>query len=132
MAFIKMSKTITLVIFLGLFCSTPALATEAKLTDIIVTNTRDDLLVYLKVEGAFPPKMKEAILSGVPTTFSFFVSLYRSRSFWFDKKITDLTITHSIKFNRLKNEFMINRSWENTPPIVVNSFPRAQKLMTAV
>jgi len=132
MAFIKMSKTIALVIFLGLLCSTSVFATEAKLTDIIVTNTRDDLLIYLKVEGAFPSEMKEAILSGVPTTFSFFVSLYQHRSFWFDKKVTDLTITHSIKFNRLKNEFTINRSWENTPPIVVNSFPRAQKLMASV
>jgi len=132
MAFIKMSKTIALIIFLGLHCSTSVFATEAKLTDIIVTNTRDDLLIYLNVEGAFPPEMKEAILSGVPTTFSFFVSLYRNRSFWFDKKITDLTITHSIKFNRLKNEFTINRSWENTPPAVANSFPHAQKLMAAV
>ena len=132
MAFTETRKLFALFIFLGMLCSTSVFATEARLTDIIVTNTRDDLLIYLNVEGAFPPKMKEAILSGVPTTFSFFVSLYRNRSFWFNKKITDLTLTHSIKFNRLKNEFTINRSWENTPPAVVNSFPDAQKLMAAV
>ena len=46
-------------------------AQNSALTNIIVTNTRDDLLVYLTVEGAFREKMKKAILSGVPTTFSF-------------------------------------------------------------
>ena len=38
-------------------------AQEAKLTNIVVTNTRDDLLLYLNVEGAFREKMKDAILS---------------------------------------------------------------------
>ena len=52
-------------------------AQDARLKDIIVTNTRDDLLVYLTVEGAFTEKMKKAVLSGVTTTFSFFISLVR-------------------------------------------------------
>ena len=110
----------------------PSLADKAKLTDIIVTNTRDDLLIYLNVEGAFPDKMKEAVLSGVPTTFTFFIALYQKRSFWLDKKVADLKITNTIKFNRLKNEFTIERSWQKGPPTIVNTFPSAQKLMTAV
>ncbi len=132
MAVSKIRTFVVLIVFLGLFCSTAVFATEAKLTDIIVTNTRDDLLIYLTVDGAFRPKIKEAILSGVPATFSFFVSLYEKRFFWFDKKIADLTLTHSIRFNRLKNEFTIERSWQTGPPVVVTSFPQAQKLMSAV
>ncbi len=31
--------------------------------------------------------METAISSGVPATFSFFVNLYQTRSFWFDKNI---------------------------------------------
>ena len=72
-------------------------AQDAKLKNIIVTNTRDDLLIYLTVEGAFRENMETAISSGVPTTFSFFVNLYRTRSFWFNKNISELEILHTIK-----------------------------------
>ncbi len=110
----------------------PVFSQEAKLTHIIVTNTRDDLLLYLRVEGAFREDMKSAILSGVPATFSFFINLYQYRTLWFDKKIAELKITHTIRHNPLKKEFVVSRSWENTPPVKTRSFLEAQKLMTEI
>lgn len=107
-------------------------AQDAILTNIIVTNTRDDLLVYLTVDGAFREKMKRAILSGVSTTFSFFIQLYRVRNFWPDKEIVEIDITHTIKYNNLKKEFVITRSWENNQPIVTKSFVEARKLMSEI
>ena len=102
------------------------------MTNIIVTNTRDNLLLYMNVEGAFREKMKNAIQSGVPASFSFFVALYQTRSLWKDKKIADIKITHTIRYNNLKKEFSIRRSWENGEPAVTQSFEEAQKLMTEV
>jgi hypothetical protein len=132
MMFIGKRTIIVPIMFLVLLYPVVGLTAEAKMTDIIVTNTRDDLLLYLAVDGAFRPKMTEAVLSGVPTTFSFFISLHQNRPFWFDKKIVDLTVTHAVKFDRLKNEFTVTRSWENTPPTVTESFDHAKKLMTHV
>ena len=109
-----------------------AFAQDARLADIIVTNTRDDLLLYLNVEGAFREKMKKAVLSGVPTTFSFFVDLYRVRNLWVDKKVAGLTVTHSIKYDNLKKEFTIKRSWKNGTPLITQSFDEAQKLMSEI
>jgi hypothetical protein len=109
-----------------------AMAKDAKLTNIIVTNTRDDLLVYLSVEGAFTQKMEEAIKNGVPAAFSFFVNLYRTRSMWFDKEMADLTITHTIKYNSLKKEYAVSRSWDSSSPVIVQSFSEAKNLMTEV
>ena len=107
-------------------------AQDASLGDIIVTNTRDDLLVYMSVEGAFTEKMKTAVLSGVPTTFSFFVELYKERNLWFDDKIADIKIAHTLKYNNLKKEFIVKQSGENTDPIVTQSFEEAQKLMAEI
>jgi len=109
-----------------------AFAKDARLTNIIVTNTRDDLLVYLNVEGAFREKMKNAVLSGVPATFSFFIALYKVKNLWLDKKIADLKITHTIKYNNLKKEFIVKRSWENDKTLVTQSFDEAQKLMADI
>ena len=78
-------------------------AEDATLKNIIVTNTRDDLLIYLTVAGAFRENMEIAISSGVPASFSFFVNLYQTRGFWFDKNIAELKILHTIKYDNLKN-----------------------------
>jgi hypothetical protein len=129
------TKRVTCMLLVGIFLFTTdglAMAKEAKLTNIIVTNTRDDLLIYLSVEGAFTPKMEDAINSGVPTTFSFFVNLYRTRSLWPDKEMADLTITHTIKYNSLKKEYTVSRSWDGNSPVVVGTFDEARKLMIEI
>jgi len=124
-------KIVILLLVLTLLTGQAVFAQEARLTDVIVTNTRDDLLVYLTVEGAFTEEMENAIKSGVAATFSFFVNLYRTRNWWLDKKIAERTITHTIKYDNLKKKYRIQRSWEAEPHIT-QSFSEAKKLMTEV
>jgi hypothetical protein len=128
----KRMAGIFLVVFLILAGHGLSMAKDAKLANIIVTNTRDDLLIYLSVEGAFTQKMEEAIDRGVPASFSFFVNLYRKRGMWFDKKMADLTITHTIKYNSLKKEYAVSRSWDGNSPVVVQSLEAAKKLMSEI
>jgi hypothetical protein len=107
-------------------------AQDATLTNITVTNTRDDLLLYLNLEGAFREEMKKAILSGVPSTFSFFANLNRTRNFWFDKAIADIEVTHTIIYDNIKKEFTVKRSWKEDNPDVTKSFKEAKKWMTEI
>jgi len=107
-------------------------AQDATLTNITVTNTRDDLLLYLNLEGAFREEMKKAILSGVPATFSFFVKLNRTRNFWFDEAIADIEVTHTIIYDNLKKEFTVKRSWKDNNPEVTRSFTEAKRWMTEI
>ena len=109
-----------------------ALAQEARLTDIIVTNTRDDLLLFMNVEGAFQESIESAVFSGVPVTFSFFVTLHQGRNLWFDKEIADLKFTHTIKYDNLKKEFTVHRSWQKGEPLVTKSIDYAKKQMTEI
>ncbi len=125
-------KTVIIFILILLSVQNTALAEDAVLSNIIVTNTRDDLLVYLSVEGAFREEMQKAILSGVPTTFLFFIGLYHVRSLWLDQEIADIKINHTIKYDNLKKEFTVSRSWENSKPIITKSFEEARKLMADV
>jgi hypothetical protein len=107
-------------------------AQDATLTNITVSNTRDDLLLYLNLEGAFTDEIKTAILGGVPTSFSFFISLNRVQTYWIDEAIADIEVTHSIKYDNLKNEFTVRRSWQQNEPLVTDSFTEAQNLMTEI
>ena len=110
----------------------PYAAQDATLSNLIVTNTSNDLLVYLNVEGAFREQTVNAIMSGVPASFSFFVILYQKRSMWFDKAIADIEIANSIKYNNLKKVFIVERSWENGKIRTAQSLQEAQKLMSDV
>lgn len=110
----------------------PCAAQDATLSNIIVTNTNKDLLVYLNVEGAFREQTVNAIMSGVPASFSFFVILYQKRSMWFDKAIANIEIINSIKYNNLKKVFIVERSWENGKIRTAQSLQEAQKLMSDV
>ncbi len=105
---------------------------DATLTNIVVTNTRDDLLLYLDVKGAFTAEMEKAILNGVPASFSFIISLHRARSFWINEKITEFNVTHTVKYNNLKKEFVVSRSWEKGKPAITDSFSEVQRLMSVI
>jgi hypothetical protein len=131
---LSLSKQIAYVLLIGIliFGQVSAFAQEASLTNVTVSNTRDDLLLYLNLEGAFNEKLKKAILSGVPASFSFLAKLNRIRNVWFDEVIADITVTHAIKYDNLKKEFIVRRSWRNNEPEVTKSFNEAQKWMTEV
>ena len=116
-----------------LLCAPPAGAQEAHLSDIVVTNTRDHLLVYFSVDGCFTPEMNRAIESGINTTFTFFVTLYEKRGWWFDREIADIEINHSVKYDNLKKVFEVRLSEENSDRVhLVKDFEEVKRLMVDV
>jgi hypothetical protein len=125
-------KALFIITLILIICQNTALAQNAVITNPSIANTRDDLLLYFDVNGAFTEDMKNAILSGVPATFSFIVALYKNRTFWMDEKIMEINFTHTIKYNNLKKEFSVTRSWEVSKPLKTQSFEEAQKLMIKI
>lgn len=131
-------STILFSILLTLLCcfSSPAavLASEntAIIEDIKLANTRDDLLIYFDIKRAFTEKMNQAVLNGVPATFSFQVVLYKTDGSFFDKKIANIQIKSTLKYNPLKKEFSVSRPWKNEAPVLTQSFEEAKKLMTEI
>jgi hypothetical protein len=103
-----------------------------QLTDVNLINTRDDLLLYLKVQEAISPKMKEAILSGAPVSFQYSVKIIQLQSWWFDLPVAEVTVSQTVKHNVMKKNFIVSRSWKNGPPIMVQTFEEARDLMISV
>ena len=104
----------------------------AEIKDIRLANTRDDLLVYFKVTSAFPDKITQAVMKGIPTTFSFYITLYETDRFWFNKKIADRLIKSTINYNSLKKEFTVLKPWKGETPVNTGSLEEAQVLMTEI
>jgi hypothetical protein len=107
-------------------------AAEATLSDIILTNTREDLLVFFEIKGCFTREMEEAIQNGIPTTFTIFINFYRTRTFWLDQTIASIRVEHTIKYDSLKNEFRVKRSEDQYRESNFADFAAAKKAMAEI
>ena len=117
------------------FCISPSASlakNEARLSDIIVTNTRDHLLAYFNVKDCFTEEMNSAIMNGIQTKFTFIVKLYEVRNAWFDRKIADIKLTHAIEYNSLKNEFRLSLPEQHKEEVNTKDFDEAKELMADV
>ena len=127
-----MTKRVLISVAILICSSNLAQAAKASLRDIVLDSNNENLTLSFKLENAFPAEMKEVMLNGTPITFTFFVVLREIKDFWLDRKIVDIKIDHLLKYNVLKKEFVIKRSWEIDEVSISKSFIEAQHLMDAI
>jgi len=128
----QIPKQVLIAVFIIISSCNLAQATKASLQNIVLDSKNENLTLCFELEDAFSEQMKEVILSGTSITFTFFVVLREIKDFWVDKKIIDVKIDHMMKYNVLKKEFVIKRSWEIDEVLITDSFVEAQNLMTAI
>ena len=124
--------TCALLVSVLLLVSPAATAQTAAITHITVSNTNDDLLLYASLQGAFTEPIKQAVLSGTTTSVVFIILLKQGRFLWFDDKIADINVVHSIAYDKVKKEFVVRRSWRNSEPEITTSFEEAQALASRI
>jgi len=128
----QIPKQVLIAVFIIISSCNLAQATKASLQNIVLDSKNENLTLSFKLEDAFSEQMKEVILSGTSITFTFFVVFREVKDFWVDKKIIDIKIDHMMKYNVLKKEFVIKRSWEIDEVLITESFVEAQNLMAAI
>jgi hypothetical protein len=104
-------------------------AIDPKITDILVTNNRESVLLYARLVNGFKPEMEMAVLAGIPAVFTFQLEVYQERSLVWDKKITGHEIKRTMKYDNLKKTFSIYTNG-NQQPVIFSDFESAQKAMT--
>ena len=110
----------------------PGWGQQATIEDLIISSTGENLLLYCTVQGSFSEELNRAILSGVPTTFTFRIELHRKRSILPDVKITEIVRHHTLKHDTLKNDFTVSLEGEENEIHTVKEFFRAKRIMTEV
>jgi hypothetical protein len=110
----------------------PAHARQARLSDIVVTNTAEHLIVYFSVEDCFTAEMVRAIESGLQTTFTFYVQLDERRELWWDRNVAELEIRHTVRYDQLKKHYELRFSEGDNEVVTVQDFEDAKRLMSEV
>ena len=114
------------------FCTNLFASETAVIANVQLTNTRDDLITYFKVENAFTDKICEAVLKGVPASFLFYIKLDQVTKNLMNNEVEDYKMTSTLKYNALKKEFLVSRPWKNEKPFITDSFEEAKKIMTGI
>ncbi|MCW7754792.1 DUF4390 domain-containing protein [Desulfobotulus sp. H1] len=130
-----MNATNKVFILALLCCLVPAgsaRAQEAAITNLILANTNNSLEIYLRAEGAFAPKIEAAIQSGVPVTFSYYFVLESPRRFRRSLEIASIKITHTIRYNTIRETYTVTRSWEGFSPHTTQDFEEAKRKMSSI
>ena len=130
----KKRKKSLLILILCMLMSGGVLAhaEDADISDVVVTNTKDHLLVYFTVNNCFTPEMNKAIENGITTTFKFFVTLSMNRAFWWDNDVVEMQFSHTIKYDNLKELYEVTLSEAGEKTTTVKSFEKAKKMMADV
>jgi hypothetical protein len=102
-------------------------AEEARLEDVRVVYS-PKLKVSYVVKGAFKEGIVEAIKSGIPTSFTFIIKLYRSKRLWFDELIGTWRFKHTVKYDALKEEYEVVLD-ENRGTLKTKDFKEMKTLM---
>jgi len=123
-----------LVFFVLILTTSPAFSGGAELTNLTVRNSNGELQVDLMIKGIFTEEMKAVVSKGIPTSLTFLILLYEVRDYWFDGKMVSKTAVHDIKFDVLKKEYRIQRSWEKRSPsiIIIKDFKKAQSCFSEI
>ncbi len=114
-----------------LFVLFPAAAysSDARIDGVEVVRG-NDLKVSFEVKNAFTKEIEEAIHSGIPTSFTFFIELYRKRSLWFDEPLGRWRFSHTVKYDSLKEEYEVSLDEKGRTGIRTSDFEEVKRLMT--
>ena len=115
-----------LIILIGFPIETHAI--EPKLTDVLITNDAENVLLYARLVNGFKPDIEMAVLAGIPAIFTMKLEVYQERSFSWDKKISSQEIKRTMKYDNLMKKFSVFTN-NKTEPVIFSDFESAQKAM---
>ena len=121
--------------FISLLLPSLACAKDTLIKNVIISNSYGHLHIQFQLVHSFSNKMQEAIKTGIPTTFKYYINLYQKRSLWNDKLVTAITVSNTVKYDNLKNEYFViskNGKTNGESSSVLSSLFEAKKFMNNV
>ena len=103
-------------------------AVQPVITDILISNNVENVLLYARCGDCFKTEMESAILAGVPTIFILQLDVCQTRSLVWNKTIISKEIKRTIKYDNLKKTFSIYTNGD-PEPVILPDFESAQKAM---
>lgn len=122
---------LVLVIIVVHLSSSVAYSSDAMVDNVFMVNNPDDMQVSFEIKNAFTKEIEEGIKSGMPTSFTFFVELYRKQGLWFDETLASQIFRHTVKYDTLKEEYEIILEEKPQNIIRIKDIEQTKKIMAS-
>jgi hypothetical protein len=109
----------------------PAFCQKATINSIQAERAEGVWKISFDVENCFTEKMEEAIQSGIPTTFTFYINLHQKRNWWKDRKLASAELRHTVQYHPIQKVYQIKLG-EDRSALAASGLEEAKKLMSSV
>jgi len=94
----------------------PSYADSAQIVNVQIKERYARVLVSADLEGVFTKDVEDALMSGMPVTFTFYINLRRSRFMIWDKTEKAVTLHKTVKYDSFTKEFNAIETIADDPP----------------
>ncbi len=105
---------------------------KADIVDLKVYEDPPNLKIRFRIVNCFNEEMKEAIQSGVPTTFRILVVLEKDGLPLFRDQIIDVTFDHTIHYDTLHDQYLVRLAEHPNTVLTTKEFEKAKEWMSVV
>jgi len=115
----------------ALLSATTAYSMEPIVDKVVVVNNPDNTQISFEIRNAFTKEIEEGIKSGIPTTFTFSVEIYRKRNLWLNETLAATKFKHTVKYDTLKEEYEIILEEKPQAVIRIKEIEKVKNIMAA-
>ncbi len=105
---------------------------EVQFTDITITTSTSHLLLFAVLKNNKHLDLEQALHSGIPMQFKFFIDLYRTRDNWPDEELVSIEFVHTLKYDTLKENYQLERTEQKNRKFTFKSLEEAMKVMNDI
>jgi hypothetical protein len=127
------SRYVAVAAGLGLLLSITAWAASLRISNLVVTNWDNALLVNAVLLGSLPDGIVEGLRTGIPATVRYQVELWQNNSWWVDRRVVAKLVERQVVYDVLTKEFRISAvQGEQREPYVTREIWEVERVLSEI
>ncbi len=126
---------ITVLLSILLFSDAMVLAEsnqEVQFQDLTITTSTTQLLLFGVLKNGKHKELEQALHSGIPMQFTFFIELYQTRANWPDKNLATITFSHTLRYDSLKENYQLEIEEQKNRKFIFKTLTKAMQVMNSI
>lgn len=105
---------------------------EVQFKDITITTSKSHLLLFGVLKSGTHKELTQALHSGIPMQFTFFIELFRTRNEWSDEELITMEFKHTLKYDTLKENYQLEIEEQKNRKYTFDNLEKAMQVMNEI
>jgi Domain of unknown function (DUF4390) len=105
---------------------------EVQFKDITITTSKTHLLLFGVIKNDKSNELEQALHSGIPMHFTFFIELFRTRDNWPDEELAAIEFSHTLKYDTLKENYQLEIEEQKHRKATFETLDEAMQVMNDI